>query len=524
MLDSVRGETRSVLLPESANFVSSLWIPGIRGGQGSSSRGDGRLYKENLNYREYREHRATIPEISLSWNPSVIFLASCFFINHIRSTMDIANSFEAGTGVLVTILRSSFSTALLAVALAVGMLGLVGSAQAQDLDLLVNDGHVIDPKNDVDEVMDIGIAGDTIATVASDISPSRAEKVVDASGRYVTPGLIDLHAHVFYGTQENAYLSNSFSSLQPDAHTFRSGVTTIVDVGGPGWRNMQTFIDQTVRHADTRVLAFINIVGAGMKGLPEQDPRDMNPRMTAMAAEQYSDVVVGVKLAHYRGHDWTPTERAVEAGERADIPVMVDFGGASPPLSIEKLFFDYFRPGDIFTHAYALLDQEDRRQSIVDQQHELRSFVPEAQDRGIIFDVGHGGGSFDYDAAVPATQAGLWPDAISTDLHSGSMNDGMKNMANVMSKMMELGMGLEEVIRASTWKPAQIIQRPELGNLDVGAPADVAVLDLREGNFGFVDVDGDRREGSQKFVTELTVRAGDVVWDLNGIAASEWSE
>lgn len=420
--------------------------------------------------------------------------------------------------------RSPLFIAVVLATLAVALLGAASTAHAQDLDLLINDGTVIDPKNDVNEVMDVGIAGDSIAVVAENVSPDRAEQVVDASGHYVTPGLIDIHGHVFHGTEEDAYLSNSYSALKPDAHTFRAGTTTIVDVGGPGWRNIRQFVNQTVEHSQTRVLAFINIVGAGMKGLPEQNLEDMNPRMTAMAAEQYSDVVVGVKLAHYRGHDWTPTERAVEAGERADIPVMVDFGGASPPLSIEKLFFDYLRPGDIFTHAYALLDQQDRRQSIVDEQHELRSFIPKAQERGIEFGVGHGGGSFDYDAAVPATQAGLWPDAISTDLHTGSMNDGMKNMTNVMSKMLELGMGLEEVIRASTWQPAQIIQRPELGNLDVGAPADVAVLDLRKGTFGFVDVDGDRREGTQKLVTELTVRAGNVVWDLNGLSASEWSE
>ncbi len=421
------------------------------------------------------------------------------------------------------ILRRVSATLILSAMIVLGMLG-AAPVHAQDLDLLINDGHVIDPKNGIDEVMDVGIAGDTIAVVASEVSPDRAARVVDASGLYVTPGLIDMHGHVFHGTEEDAYLSNSYSALKPDAHTFRAGTTTIVDTGGPGWRNIRQFIEQTVARSQTRVLAFINIVGAGMKGLPEQDLHDMDPRMTAMAAEQHADVVVGVKLAHYRGHDWTPTERAVEAGERAGIPVMIDFGGASPPLSIEQLFFKYLRPGDIFTHTYALLNQQERRQSIVDEQHELRPFVLDAQERGIKFDVGHGGGSFDYDAAVPATQAGLWPDAISTDLHTGSMNAGMKNMTNVMSKMLELGMGLEEVIRASTWQPAQIIQRPELGHLDVGAPADVAVLDLREGTFGFVDVDGARREGTQKLVAELTLRAGNVVWDLNGMAASPRSE
>lgn len=419
--------------------------------------------------------------------------------------------------------RSFLSVAVVTVMLAAGSVGTVTSAHAQDLDLLIEDGHVLDPKNDIDEVMDVGIAGDTIATVASDVSPDRAERVVDASGHYVTPGLIDMHAHVFHGTEEDSYLSNSYSALKPDAHSFRSGTTTLVDVGGPGWRNIRQFIEQTVEHSRTRVLAFINIVGSGMKGgAVEQNLRDMDPKLTAMAADRYSDVVVGVKLAHYRGHDWTPTDRAVEAGEQADIPVMVDFGSADPPLSIEELFFNHLRPGDIFTHCYALLGDQEGRQSIVNQQGELRPFVPEAQDRGIVCDVGHGGGSFDYDAAVPATEAGVWPDVISTDMHTGSMNDGMKNMANIMSKFLELGMDLEGVVEASTWEPAQVIQRPELGNLDEGAVADVAVFSLKEGEFGFMDVDGDRRTGSQKLVPELTIRAGDVVWDLNGIASSEW--
>lgn len=396
---------------------------------------------------------------------------------------------------------------------------------AQELDLLLENGHVIDPKNDVNEVTDVGIAGDTIATVAPDVSSGRAETVVDASGLYVTPGLVDTHAHVFHGTEEDAYLSNSYSSVKPDGHTFRSGVTTVVDPGGAGWRNVRQFIEQTVQHSETRVLALLNIIGSGMKGgVVEQNLRDMDPKLTAMAAEQYSEVVVGIKLAHYRGRTWEPTKRAVEAGERADIPVMVDFGGASPPLSLETLFFEHLRPGDIFTHCYALLGQQERRQSIVDQQGELRPFVPRAQERGIVCGVGHGGGSFDFDAAVPATREGLWPDVISTDVHTGSMNAGMKNMTNVMSKFLALGMDLEEVVQASTWTPAQVIQRPDLGTLEEGAVADVAVFNLRDGDFGFVDVDGDRVSGSQKLEAELTVRAGEVVWDLNGMSASEWAE
>ena len=262
--------------------------------------------------------------------------------------------------------------------------------------------------------------------------PAHAEQVVDASGLYVTPGLIDMHAHVFHGAVADNYLANSYGSLPPAAFTFRSGVTTIVDTGGAGWRTIRTFIEQTVGHAETRVLAFLNIVGQGMKGEPiEQDLSDMDSKLTAMAAGLYADVVVGVKLAHYLGRDWTPVERAVEAGRQAGVPVMIDFGRADPPLPLRELFLDHLRPGDIFTHAYAAVS---RREAIV-EDGVLRPFVLEAAERGIVFDVGHGGGSFFYSVAVPATEAGLWPHTISTDLHTGSMNHGMKDMANVMSKI-----------------------------------------------------------------------------------------
>ncbi len=391
---------------------------------------------------------------------------------------------------------------------------------AQDLDLLIKNGHVIDPKNGIDEVMDVGVAEGKIAVVARDVDAARATTLVDAAGLYVTPGLIDMHVHVFHGTEEDAYISNSYTSVPPDAFTFRSGVTTSVDVGSAGWRNIRDFIEQTVNHSDTRVLAFLNIVGAGMKGgVTEQNLADMDPKLTAMTAHKYQDVVVGVKLAHYDGHDWQATDRAVEAGRQASVPVMIDFGSADPPLSIEELFFDHLRPGDIFTHAYANLNG---RESVVDADGSFRTFVLDAQERGIVFDVGHGGGSFFYSAAVPGTKAGFWPNTISTDLHTGSMNAGMKDLTNVMSKFLALGMPLADVIRATTWTPAEVIRRMELGHLDVGAEADVAVLRLREGDFGFVDVRGFRMDGTRKLEAELTVRAGDVVWDLNGISRPEF--
>jgi dihydroorotase len=416
--------------------------------------------------------------------------------------------------------RGVISLTLLATAfLAAAILSV--PVRAQDLDLLIRDGHVIDPRNGLTDVRDVGIAGDTIAVVAPYVSKSRAETVIDATGMYVTPGLIDMHVHVFHGTRPDKYIADSYASVKPDGYTLRAGVTTAVDVGSAGWRNFRTFVKQTVERSETRILAFINIVGVGMEGEPEeQDLGDMNPKLTAMTAGQYEDVIVGVKLAHYRGHEWEPTERAVKAGERAGIPVMVDFGHAEPPLSIEELFMERLRPGDIFTHTYANVSG---REAVV-EEGELRPFILDAQQRGIVFDVGHGGGSFLFSQGVPGTRQGFWPNSISTDLHTGSMNAGMKNMTNVMSKFLNLGMDLQEVIAKSTWRPAQYIQRPDLGHLSEGAVADVAVLNLKEGNFGFVDVYGTRYDGSQKLEAELTVRAGEVVWDLNGMSAPLWNE
>ena len=210
----------------------------------------------------------------------------------------------------------------------------------------------------------------------------------------------------------------------------------------------------------------------------------------------------------------------MEAGRQAGIPAMIDFGGADPPLPLRELFFERLRPGDIFTHAFASVEG---REAIV-ENGSLRAFIPEAQDHGIVFDVGHGGGSFVYAVAVPAMRAGFRPNTVSTDLHTGSMNAGMKDMTNVMSKMLQLGMSLEEVIEASTWKPAQVIQREELGHLDVGAEADVAVFRLREEDFGFWDVHHARMRGGRKLEAELTLRAGRVVWDLHGISKDDFME
>ena len=397
------------------------------------------------------------------------------------------------------------------------------SSEAQNIDILLKGGHVIDPKNNIDGKMDIAITDGKIMQVEKEIPVKNAKRVVDVAGMYVTPGLIDMHVHAFQGNNPESYIADGWDALPPDGFTFRAGVTTVVDAGSAGWRNFRTFKKQTIDRSKTRVLAFLNIVGAGMLGrFEEQDITDMNPEMTAyMITRLYPDILVGVKSAHYWGPDFTQVDQAVKAGTIANVPVMVDLGEHHPPLPIEELFMKHLRPGDIWTHTYANAPKD--REVPVDENGKVKPFIFEAQKRGIIFDVGHGGGAFHFAQAIPSIQQGFIANVISSDLHIGSMNGGMKDMANLLSKFMAMGLSIQDVILRATWNPAKVINRPELGNLGVGSVADVAVFTLRKGEFGFTDVRAKKLNGTQKLEAELTLREGRVVWDLNGIASPMWN-
>ncbi|WP_149274118.1 amidohydrolase/deacetylase family metallohydrolase [Pareuzebyella sediminis] len=395
-------------------------------------------------------------------------------------------------------------------------LSLVG----QQYDMVIKNGTLIDAKSGTNKKMDLAVSNGKIAAIAANIPVKNAKTHIDADGLLVTPGLIDLHGHVFFGTEEDGMYSGGMSSVAPDNFTFRSGVTTIVDAGSSGWRNFNTFKKQTINNSKTRVLAFLNIVGSGMKGgVIEQNVTDMDPDITAKMVKGHSEIV-GVKLAHYVGHEWEPLERAVEAGTKANVPVMIDFGGSDPILSLETLFLEKLRTGDIFTHTYASLNS---RGKVVDSNGKVEPFVFEAQKKGIIFDVGHGGGSFAFEQAVPAMKQGFKPNSISTDLHIGSMNGGMKDLLNIMSKFLNLNMPLTEVIESTTWSPAQYIKRTELGHLEIGSIADIAILKVSKGDFGFIDTKGLKMEGNQKIECEVTIKDGKVVYDLNGLASKKWN-
>ena len=402
---------------------------------------------------------------------------------------------------------------------------------AQEIDVLLKGGHVIDPKNNINSKMDVAIKDGKIFRVAADIPSSTSSRTVDVSGLYVSPGFIDMHVHVFAGTQEPGFtgfgITNGFGSVAPDDFSFRSGVTTMVDAGSSGWRNFHTFKKQTIDNSQTRVLAFISIAGNGMLGtVHAQDTSDMNPVATAFVMKEYPDIIVGIKAHHYQGHNFVPVDRAIAAGNLTDKPIIVDFGSSTPKLSIEELFMKHFRPGDIFTHTYsggaASEIAPGGRESVVDVNNKVKPFIFEAQKSGRIFDVGHGGGAFVWATAINSIKQGFLPNTISTDLYRSSRNAGMKDMANVMSKFLAMGMSIQDVILRSTWNPAQAIKHPELGNLSVGADADVTVFNLKDGKFGFMDARGSVLNGSKKLEAELTLRAGKIAWDLNGISGPQW--
>jgi dihydroorotase len=250
----------------------------------------------------------------------------------------------------------------------------------------------------------------------------------------------------------------------------------------------------------------------------EQHPEDMKPQEVAKLAKKHADIVVGVKSAHYEGPEWVSVDRALEAGKLSGLPVMVDFGYFRKERPYWQLVGERLRPGDITTHMYRA------PAPWIDESGKLYDYLKQARARGVLFDVGHGGGSFAWRNAVPAVAQGFLPDAISTDLHTGSMNGAMMDMLTTMSKFLAMGVPLADVVRLSTWKPAQVIRHEEAGHLTVGAEADVAVLKVMEGEFGFADSDRGQLKGKQRLLCEMTLRRGQIVWDWNARAARDYKE
>ncbi len=387
---------------------------------------------------------------------------------------------------------------------------------AQDYDILIKGGYLIDAKNGIADTMDVAIMDGKIAGVAKNIPENQAKKTINARGLLVSPGLIDPHTHVFVGSQAGTF-ADGFSSVSPDDFSFRSGITTVVDAGTSGWRNFDTFKKNVIDQSQTRVLAFLNIAGTGMSGKATQEnTEDMDPAKAYATLIKYPEILVGIKIGHFTGSSWAPFDNALIASHKANMPLLVECH--LPQYTLEEQL-GRMRKGDIITHSY---EEIEERMPIVDEEGQLRPFVKEAREKGVLFDVGHGGAGFWFSQALPAVEQGLWPDSFGTDLHRFSMNSGMKNILNVMSKFLNMGMSLEEVIGRATWNTAKAIRREDLGHLGVGGIADLTLIKIHQGSFGFTDAGGNKMEGNEKLEAELTMKSGRVVYDLNGLTAKTY--
>lgn len=384
------------------------------------------------------------------------------------------------------------------------------AAQAQVYDVLLKNGHVFDSANGRNGRVDIAIVADKIVKVAPDLPARQARMVIDASQYRVTPGLIDIHAHF---DAQGASLN-----LNPDHNALRYGVTTAVDAGSSGAANFEAFRSQVIDRAKTRVLAFLNIVEAGMYGGEvEDDPKQMNVDKAAAMVRKHRDVIVGIKTAHYQPPDWTAVDNAVKAADQSGTVCMVDFH-PKPGRGYRELILQHMRPGDIHTHFYGRLTPQ------LDANKKLEPYMMEARRRGVLFDVGHGSGSFWFRIAVPAIQQGFLPDTISTDIHKQSVMLPRATLLNVMSKFLNIGLTFEQVIERVTVAPAKAIRRPELGTLSEGSAADIALIEIERGSFAFLDSGFGKLTGSQRLRCAMTIRAGKVVWDADGLAAADWKD
>ena len=379
-------------------------------------------------------------------------------------------------------------------------------------DILLKNGHVIDPASETDTVMDVAVKDGKIAAVAAGLNEAEAAKVIDMTGLYVTPGLVDNHVHCYFsGTNAKSWAGDF--SLQPDYFNFPGGVTTIVDAGSAGSYNFDHFRATVIERCKTKVFAVLNTANYAMASLEaEQFPEKNDAEAYLRCYEKNRDVLCGIKIAHYWGKDWKQLEGAQKLQEKLDAPIMVDFGNFLPERPYDELVSVRLRPGDITTHCFRA------PVPVVDENGKVYDYLWKAKERGIWFDLGHGCESFVLRSAVPAMRQGFIPDCFSSDLHALDVNSTLVNMANLLSKMLACcEMPLIELFRRVTSNPAKMLKLPGVGNLNVGADADIAVWNLRDGDFRFRDGNGSIM-GKHRLECEMTFRAGEIVWDFNARA------
>ncbi len=376
-------------------------------------------------------------------------------------------------------------------------------AQSDRFDLVIRGGEVLDPSQKLRAKRDVGIRNAVIAALEPEIADSRAKQLLDARGKLVLPGLVDMHAHV--------YPQGSALGLPADELVPYTATTTYVSAGDAGANNFSALKHYIVAQARSRIYAFVHISSIGLAGFPVGEMLNIDYADVDLAAKTLAEnheIVIGVKVRESLDVVGTngiePLKRAVLACERSGVKgarVMCHIGNAPGDLSA---LLDTLRPGDILTHSYSSVGNNTV------QNGKLIAAALAAKKRGVLIDVGHGGASFDYTVAEPAIQQGLVPDTIGSDIHAVSGNTpGMPYLPWVMSKFLNMGFSLEQVVTMATSAPAKVIGRlDKLGTLAIGAPADVSILELVEGPVDFVDTRKNSRKGSRHLKPVATVRAG----------------
>ncbi|MBM3236890.1 amidohydrolase/deacetylase family metallohydrolase [Candidatus Poribacteria bacterium] len=369
-------------------------------------------------------------------------------------------------------------------------------------DLVLKGGKIIDKSQGLSGKFDIAFAKGKIAAIEADIPAEQSAQVINVTGKLVTPGLIDIHAHVF---TDCTNLGIAVDDICP-----RTGVTTLVDAGSAGWVTLPGFRKYIIEPAVTRVLCLVHISTLGLiySGIGEMLNIDYaNPETTAQAVMGNRDVAIGVKVRQGQsivgGNGFEPLHRAVKAAEMSNTFVMVHIGSMPGPLP-EAL--KLLRSGDIITHCF-----HGRQTGVLDENGKLLHEVRAARREGIIFDIGHGAGSFSFKTARVALDSDFPPDVISSDLHGGSINGPVFDMPTTLSKFLYLGMPLEDVIEKATAAPAKVIGREELGTFKIGTTGDVAVFELAEGEFELRDAERNTVIANQRLMPVLTIKGGKVI-------------
>lgn len=384
---------------------------------------------------------------------------------------------------------------------------------------ILKNGQVIDPLNGIDGVSDVAVAQGRIAAVAPGLDVNEAGKVYDMEGLYVTPGLVDSHFHCYYTTgMANAWAGDL--SLQPEYFCFPSGVTTLVDVGTAGSYNFDHFRASVIERSKMRIFALLNIADHGMSSLFVEQFPDRNDYDSFVSCfHRNSDILKGIKIAHYWGPNWGDVDYAKRVQQAVGKPIMVDFGVFKKERPYDSLLHEKLSAGDISTHCFRATVP------VLDEKGRVYEYLWRAREKGIRFDLGHGCASFMMRNGVPAMRQGFLPDTFSTDLHALSVNGTAISLANVLSKMLACcEIPLTELFKRATCNAAEMLDLGNVGNLSVGSNADIAVWNLLAGRFGFQDMSGGRVEDTKKLECEMTFMGGEIVWDLNARAGTPWEE